>query len=172
MTEFRGEYKNFWQRFFTLRNLDYFINCFVATSLIVIFNLEKIYTIIIGSALLIISVYFTIYKSRNNIHLIAFEKNTIILFGETFNTQWKKVLDIKKTNIELKCIASRQVCGTMFYFTLKNVKNSYNVNLFNTFSDEKIIQMFTEFKNNKKEKIIIDEKLIIIRIQNKIEKCQ
>ena len=172
MTEFRGEYKNFWQRFFTLRNLDYFINYFVATSLIVIFNLEKIYTIIIGSALLIISVYFTIYKSRNNIHLIAFEKNTIILFGETFNTQWKKVLDIKKTNIELKCIASRQVCGTMFYFTLKNVKNSYNVNLFNTFSDEKIIQMFIEFKNNKKEKIIIDEKLIIIRIQNKIEKCQ
>lgn len=173
MVTFEGKYKNFYRRFFSLENLDLLINSIVLSSLIIIFDLSKTYTIIIGLILLIISIYIIINKSKSDINKITFEDNSIVLNGETFNRKWKKLLDIKKTYIEIQSIGSRRgLCGATFYLKLKNKKDTYIINSFETFSDEGIFEIFNEFKNHKGEKIIIDEKLVLSRIQEKIEKCQ
>ncbi|WP_026729452.1 hypothetical protein [Flavobacterium denitrificans] len=173
MITFESEYINFNQRLFTLRNLSFFIEFIIYSSLIIFFNLSKFYTIIIELFLLAICCFIIISRSKINIDLITFQENRIILNGETFNTKWIKSIDIKETYIQIKSIGSREgLRGAVFYLEIKNKNDNYIINAFETYSDEGIIEIFSEFKKFKDEKIIIDEKLIILRIQEKIEKCQ
>ncbi|WP_343697703.1 hypothetical protein [Flavobacterium sp.] len=97
----------------------------------------------------------------------------ILLEGEIFNNKLTKEINLKETQIELKGIPSRSgLKSVIFYIRLKNKKDYYTINPLNTFSDQQIIEIFTEFKNLKGEKIIMDEKIDLLRIQEKIEKCQ
>ena len=74
--------------------------------------------------------------------------------------------------IILKSIASRRgICGVIFYLKLKNLRKTYILNSFETYSDKELLEIFNEFKKFKEEKIILDERLVIYRIQEKIEKC-
>jgi len=173
MITFESEYKNFNQRFFSLSNLAFFIEFTLLSPIIIIFNLSLFLTIIIEALLLIICVFIIINRSKSNIDIITFEENNIILHGETFNTKWLKPINIKESYIEINSIGSRQgIRGATFYLKIKNKKDNYILNLFETYSDEGIIQIFNEFKKSKEEKIIIDERLVLLRIQEKIEKCQ
>ena len=173
MITFESEYKNFNQRFFRLSNLFFFIEFILLSPIIIIFNLSLFLTIIIEALLLIICVFIIINRSKNNIDIITFEENNIILHGETFNTKWLKSINIKESYIEIHSIGSRQgIRGATFYLKIKNKKDNYILNSFETYSDEGIIQIFNEFKKSKEEKIIIDERLVLLRIQEKIEKCQ
>ncbi|MDQ6469622.1 hypothetical protein RB619_03120 [Flavobacterium sp. LHD-80] len=173
MTTFESEYINFNQRLFTLRNLSFLIEFLIYSSLIIFFNLSKFYTIIIELFLLAICCFIIISRSKTNVDLITFQENRIILNGETFNTKWIKSIDIKETYIQIKSIGSRKgLRGAVFYLEIKNKNDNYIINSFETYSDEGIVEIFSEFKKFKDEKIIIDEKLIILRIQEKIEKCQ
>lgn len=173
MITFESEYKNFNQRFFRLSNLFFFIEFILLSPIIIIFNLSLFLTIIIEALLLIICVFIIINRSKSNIDIITFEENNIILHGETFNTKWLKSINIKESYIEIHSIGSRQgIRGATFYLKIKNKKVNYILNLFETYSDEGIIQIFNEFKKSKEEKIIIDERLVLLRIQEKIEKCQ
>jgi hypothetical protein len=174
MITFESEYKNFNQRLFTLRNLAFLIEFSIYSSLIIFFNLSKFYTIIIGLFLLAICGFIIINKSKSNVDLITFEENRIIINGETFNTKWLKTLNIKETSVEIQSNGpSRQgLRAAIFYLKIKNKKDSYIINSFETYSDEGIIEIFNEFKKFKNEKIIVDERLTILRIQEKIEKCQ
>ncbi|CAC9973514.1 hypothetical protein [Flavobacterium panici] len=173
MISFESEYKNFNQRLFTLKNVSFLIEFFTYSCLIIFFNLSKFYTIIIGLFLLAICSFILISRSKTNIDLITFQENRIILNGETFNTKWIKSIDIKETYIQILSIGSRQgLRGAIFYLKIKNKEDHYIINSFDTYSDEGIIQIFNEFKKFKEEKIIVDETLILLRIQEKIEKCQ
>lgn len=170
MITFESEYKNFQQRLFSFENFA-FLGLFIFYSFLV-FSLKLLfyYTIIIELTLFMVFAIIIINRTKSKINLISFDENSIILNGETFNKQWKKVLNLKETNIAIKCISSRQgLRGVIFYIRLKNKKDTYTIN---SFSDEKIIEIFNEFKNLKGEKIIIDERLDILRMQEKIEKCQ
>jgi hypothetical protein len=173
MITFESEYKNFNQRFLRLNNLAFFIEFILLSSIVLVFNLSFFFTIIIETFLLIICCFIIIKRSKNNIDIITFKENSVILNGETFNKQWIKSLNIKETAIELKGIPSRAgLISVIFYIRLKNKKDYYLINSFNTFSDKQIIEIFNEFKNHKGEKIIVDEKIDLLRIQEKIEKCQ
>lgn len=173
MITFESEYKNFNQRFFRLTNLAFFIEFILLSPIIIIFNLSLFLTIIIESLLLIICVFIIINRSKSNIDIITFEENNIILHGETFNTKWIKSINIKESYIKIRSIGSPQgIRGATFYLKIKNKKDNYILNSFETYSDEGIIQIFNEFKKSKEEKIIIDERLVLLRIQEKIEKCQ
>jgi len=174
MITFESEYKNFNQRLFTLRNLAFVIEFFIYSSLILFFNLPKFYTIIIGLFLLAICGFIIINRSKSNVDIITLEENSIILHGETFNTQWIKSLNIKQTSIKIQSSGSSRggLCGANFYLKIKTKEDNYIINSFETYSDEGIIQIFNQFKKSKNEKIIVDERLIILRIQEKIEKCQ
>ncbi|MDX6181531.1 hypothetical protein SGQ44_06680 [Flavobacterium sp. Fl-77] len=173
MITFESEYKNFNQRLFSLKNLLFLVNLIVISSVIIIFNLSIFYIIIIELFLLTIFVFIIINRSKSNIDIISFKENNIILNGETFNTKWEKIINIKETQIEIQSIGSKQgLRGAIFYLILKNKKDNYIINSFETYSDEGIMQIFNEFKKFKDEKIIIDERLVLLRIQEKIEKCQ
>ncbi|SNR37093.1 hypothetical protein [Flavobacterium sp. ov086] len=173
MITFESEYKNFNRRFFNLNNLAFFIEFTLLSPIILVFNLSILYTIIIEAFLLIICVFIIINRSKSNIDIITFEENSIILHGETFNVQWIKSLNIKETNIQIQINASRKgICRATFYLKIKTKKDNYIINSFETYSDEGIMQIFNEFKKFKDEKIIIDERLVILQIQEKIEKCQ
>ena len=120
----------------------------------------------------IILIKFIISKSKTNIHIISFNENNITFDGETFNKKWKKSINIKETKIVLKSLASRRgICSVIFYLKFKNDKETFIINSFETYSDEEILEIFNEFKKLKEEKIILDERLVIYRIQEKIEKC-
>ncbi len=116
----------------------------------------------------------TIYRSKKFfIQKISLDENMILLEGEIFNNKLTKEINLKETQIELKGIPSRSgLKSVIFYIRLKNKKDYYTINPLNTFSDQQIIEIFTEFKNLKGEKIIMDEKIDLLRIQEKIEKCQ
>jgi hypothetical protein len=174
MITFESEYKSFNQRLFTIQNLAFLIEFIIYSSLIIFFNLSKIYTVTIGLFLFAICGFIIINRSKNNVDLITFEENRIILSGETFNTKWLKSLNIKETSIEIQSSGSSRVglSGANFYLKVKNKEDNYIINSFETYSDEGIIQIFNEFKKFKEEKIIVDERLVLLRIQEKIEKCQ
>ena len=173
MMTFEGDYKKFPRRFFSVGNLDLLVNYVALSSLVFVLNFSKIYNIIIALVLLIIFIYYILNRNKSNINRITFEENNILLHGETFNTEWIKKLDIQETSIKIESTPSRSgLSGVTFYLILKNKSNQYIINLFDTFSDEGIIEIFNEFKRLKGEKIIVDEKLILLRIQEKIEKCQ
>ncbi len=173
MITYESEYINFNQRLFTLRNLAFLIEFIIYSSLIIFFNLSKFHTIIIELFLLAICVFIIINRSKSNIDLITFEENSIILNGETFYTKWIKSINIKETYIQIQSIGSRQgLRSAVFYLKIKSRTDNYIINSFETYSDEGIIEIFNQFKKFKDEKIIIDERLVILRIQEKIEKCQ
>lgn len=173
MITFESEYKNFNQRFFRLNNLFFFIEFILLSPIIIIFNLSLFFTIIIEIFLVAICIYTIVNQNKSNIHIIALEENNIILHGETFNTKWEKSLNINEINIEIKSNSSRQgLRGVTFYLKLKNKKDNYIINSFQTFSDQQIIKIFNEFKNKKKERIIVDERIILLQIQEKIDKYQ
>jgi hypothetical protein len=173
MITYESEYINFNQRLFTLRNLAFLIEFIIYSSLIIFFNLSKFHTIIIELFLLAICVFIIINRSKSNVDLITFEENSIILNGETFYTKWIKSINIKETYIQIQSVGSRQgLCSAAFYLKIKSRTDNYIINSFETYSDEGIIEIFNQFKKFKGEKIIIDERLVILRIQEKIEKCQ
>ena len=173
MITFESEYKSFNQRLFSLKNFAYLISFIFYSYLIFILKILNFYTITIELAFLAFYVFTIIKNCKSNIDIITFEKNSILLHGETFNTKWIKSINIKESYIEIHSIGSRQgLCGATFYLKIKNKKDNYIINSFETYSDEGIIQIFNEFKRFKEEKIIIDEKLVLLRIQEKIEKCQ
>ncbi|QOG01475.1 hypothetical protein [Flavobacterium sp. MDT1-60] len=173
MITFESEYKNFSQRLFTSKNLVYFISFIFYSYLIFISKILNFYTITIELALFTFYAFTIINESKSNIDTVTFKENSIILHGETFNTKWIKSINIKKTYIQIQSIGSRQgLRSATFYLMLKNKKDNYVINSIDTYSDEGIIQIFNEFKKFKEEKIIVDERLILLRIQEKIEKCQ
>jgi hypothetical protein len=174
MITFESEYIKFQQRLLNFENLVAF-GLFIFFSYIVIFRFKLYFfhTIITEFTLFTILVIIIINKSKSNIDLISFEENTLILCGETFNKRWKKSLNLKETNIEIKSIPSRNgLQDVIFYLKIKNKNDNYIINSLNTFSDEGIIKIFNEFKKHKEEKIVFDERFAISRIQEKIEKCQ
>lgn len=173
MITFENEYKNFRQRLFSFDNFGY-VAVFIFYSCL-LFNLKLFnsYTIIIELILFVIFSIMIIKRSKSNIDLISIDEKNIVLNGETYNTKWKKSLNIKETYIQIQHNASRRgLCSETFYLNIKCKKDNYIINSFDTFSDEGILLIFNEFKNRKGEKIIIDEKLVLSRIQEKIEKCQ
>jgi hypothetical protein len=173
MRTFETEYKSFQQRLFNLKTFVFLALFIFYTYLIFNFKLLiPLYSIIIELLLSVFFITYIIYKSKTNIHIITFDEKKILLEGETFNKKWKKSINILETEIILKSIGSRTgICGVIFYINFKNLKNTYTLNSFETYSDEKILEIFNEFKRLKEEKIIIDEKIILNRIQEKIEKC-
>ncbi len=121
---------------------------------------------------LLFFIIFIIFDCKTNIQKITLDEEKIILEGENFNKKWKKSINLKETKIILKGIPSRNgICNVIFYLKFKNLKNTYTLNKFETFSDEEILEIFNEFKKLKEEKTILDERLVIYRIQEKIEKC-
>ena len=173
MKIFEGKYLNFRQRLINWKNLVFlfffFLYSFIIWNFVIIIDyaiLAELFCFFGFSA-------FYIYRSKNNIHKISIDKNIVILNGETFNKKWETIVEIAKIRIVLSTRASRQgICGCEFYIKLKNDNMNYCLSSFNSFSDEELISIFNEFKISKGEKIIINEKLILNRIQEKIIKCQ
>ncbi|MEN2402830.1 hypothetical protein GKZ90_0023790 [Flavobacterium sp. MC2016-06] len=173
MKVFEGEHKTFNERIFRFENLVFLI-FFIFLSYLIFNSDHTLYLAIIYEVILFIIFYvMTINHIKTNIHIITFDENEIILKGERFNQEWKKTLNLKETKIKVRGSTSKYgLRFVTFHIELKNKNNNYIINSFQTFSDEQIIKIFNEFKNLKGEKIIIDEKLDIMRIQKKIEKCQ
>ncbi|MCV2485406.1 hypothetical protein OD917_10755 [Flavobacterium sp. SH_e] len=176
MITFKGEHKNLRARIFSEQPFAYLFVFVIYTFVISRFFEDKnlkYYAYFLELALLILCIILALNSFKSIINLVTIDENKIILEGEDFNTKWKKSISLKETKIEAKCKGTRGgLCSTTFYLKLKNGKNSYTINSFQTFSDKQILEIFNEFKKYKGEKIIIDEKLDIMRIEEKIEKCQ
>ena len=176
MVTFKGEDKNLKARIFNEETL-FFLFLFIIYSFPIFsfFKDEnlKYYAYFLEFVLLILCITFAINTFKSIINIVIIDEKQVTLKGELFNTEWEKSLSLKGTKIEVKCKSSRSgLCRTTFYIKLKYEKKSYIINSFLTFSDGQILEIFNEFKKYKGEKIIIDEKLDIMRIQEKIEKCQ
>lgn len=173
MRTFETEFKSFHQRLFNLKTFTFLASFIFFTYLIL--NLKLLthsQSIIIQSLFSLFFIVFIIFESKTNIHKITLNNEKTILEGETFNKKWKKSISIKETKIILKGIPSRNgICSVIFYLKFKNLKNTYTLNKFETYSDEELLEIFNEFKKLKEEKITLDERLVIYRIQEKIEKC-
>ncbi|WPO77635.1 hypothetical protein [Flavobacterium sp. KACC 22761] len=176
MITFEGEYKNLKARIFSEKTFAFlFVFIFYSFILSHFFKDEnlKYYAYFLEFALLILCIALAVNTFKSIINVVTIDENKVILEGEVFNNKWEKSIPLKGTRIEVKGNASRSgLSGVTFYINLKNKKNKYNINSFQTFSDEQIIEIFNEFKKYKGEKIIIDERLYIMRIHEKIEKCQ
>jgi hypothetical protein len=173
MKTFDAEYRSFFQCLFNIINVIYLEYFILFGSSVFILKLEKPYLIIFEIVLFVIFILLAINKSKTHINKIIFQENNIELQGVTFNEEWKESINIKTTKIFLKSKGSKQgLCGATFFIDLKNSNNHFIINRFQTFSDQEIIEIFNELKKIKEEKIIIDEKLILNKIQEKIEKCQ
>jgi len=176
MITFEGEYKNLKTRVFSEKPFAFlFMFIFYSFILSYFFKDEnlKYYAYFLELALLTLCIKLATNAFKSIINKVIIDESNIKLEGEIFNKEWKTVIPLKEIKIEAKGNPSRKgLCGVTFYIKLKTKDNSYIINSFQTFSDEQIIEIFNEFKKYKGEKIIVDEKLYIMRIQEKIEKCQ
>lgn len=176
MITFEGKYKNLKARIFSEEPFAFlFVSIFYSFILSYFFKDEnlKYYAYFLELALIILFVILTINTFKTIINKVTFNESNIKLEGEIFNKEWEKVIPLKEIKIEAKGNPSRSgLCDVTFYIKLKSKDNSYIINSFQTFSDKQILEIFNEFKKYKGEKIIIDEKLYLMRIQEKIEKCQ
>lgn len=176
MVTFEGEHKNLKARIFSKKSFA-FLFLFIFYSFILSYFFEnknlKYYAYFLELVLLILCIILTINTFKSIINKVIIDESNIKLKGENFKTEWEKVISLKETKIEVKGNSSRSgLSGVTFYIKLKTKDNSYIINSFQTFSDKQIIEIFNEFKKYKEEKIILDEKLYLMRIQEKIEKCQ
>lgn len=176
MITFEGDNKDLNARFFSQNSFAFLFVYLLYSFIISLFfkneNL-KYYAYFLELILLILFILVTINTSKSIINLVTINENEILLKGEVFNKEWEKSIPLKEAKIEVKGNPSRSgLSGVTFYINLKNEKDKYTINSFQTFSDEQIVEIFNEFKKYKGEKIILDEKLYIMRIQEKIEKCQ
>ncbi|MHC0444897.1 hypothetical protein ACWA1F_05775 [Flavobacterium sp. 3-218] len=175
MITFEGNYKNLKARIFSKRPIGYLFVFIIYSFVLSIFFEDKnlkYYAYFLELVLLVLCIILIKNSFKRIINLVTIDENKITLKGEVFNANWEKSIPLKGTKIEVKGNPSRSgLCSVTFYINLKNGKNKYTINPFQTFSDEQIVEIFNEFKKYKGEKIILDEKLYIMRIQQKIEKC-
>ncbi len=169
-----GKYLSYTQRLIHWRMLVCVYVFLLYSYLIFNFSLIKEFAIYIEIINFIICASVYLHKTKKNIHKIGFDKDdNIILEGETYNKIWEDLINLDQSKIFIKGKPSRTgICGVLFKIKLKNTKVNYTINLFNNFTEKEILDFFNEFKHRKKEKIILDEKLILNRIQEKIDKCQ
>ncbi|MCD0472007.1 hypothetical protein [Flavobacterium sp. JAS] len=176
MITFEGEYKSFKARIFSQKTLGFlFVFIFYSYIFSRFFEVDtlKYYTYFLEFVFFVLFITVTINTSKNIIDKISIDENNITLSGENFNENWKKSLNIKETNIQIRINASQKgIRGSTFYLKIKNKKDNYTINSFETYTDEGIMHIFNAFKKFKDEKIIIDERLVILQIQEKIEKCR
>ena len=173
MKSFQGKKFSLIQRLLYVRNLIYIISLFFYSYLILIFkpvNDYKFLLIFLLSIFLLLKFYL---KTRLIINKITFENNNILFEGDKFNTTWKKSIEITNSEIFIISEGSKTgICGAKFHLKFKNKKDNYILNYYQNFSNHELVKIFKEFKSIKEEKIIIDEKLLLNRIQEKIVKCQ
>lgn len=169
MKSFQGKYSNFNQRLFKKNNFIYLI-VFIFYSYL-FFRID-FYLLLIESLMFTTLVYLIIRNSKTDIYKIEFKDDLIIFFGETYNTKWKEIIQIKSTKILLKGKPSRNICSREYYLEFITNENKYFLNSLNTYSDQVVLSIFNCFKEKKGEKIIYDEKYLIESVQNKINQCQ
>jgi hypothetical protein len=169
MKSFQGKYSNFNQRLLNINNFIYLI--FFIFYTFISFRIDY-YLLLIESLMFIILVYLIIRNSKTDIYKIDFNDDSIIYYGETFNTKWEESTKINNTRILLKGKPSRNICSREYYLEFISKEKKYYLNNLNTYSDEGILLIFNYFKEKKGEKIIYDEKFLIERVQNKINQCQ
>ena len=171
MKEFKGIYLNFTSRL--LFRKEYIIVFIFHTYLIFNFPLIKNYNILIEIIFFLIITKLLIFKTKSIVYKISFNENNVILLGENFNKKWKKIISLEEIRLVLKSESSRAgLRSAIFYIQLKSGKLNHDINVFSNFKDEQIIEIFDEFKLRKVEKITLDERLIILRLKEKIIKCQ
>ncbi len=168
MKSFEGKHLNFKQRLFTKYNLAYLV-IFIFYSYLC-FTIDY-YFIAIESLLFIILIFLITKNSKTYIYKVLFKDENIIFFGERFNKEWKENIKLNEVKIVLKGKPSRNICSREYYLCFINKNNRYQLNHLNTFSNEEILKIFNYFKEKKNEKINYDEKYLIERIQEKIDKC-
>lgn len=176
MVTFEGQHKNLNSRIFSEKSLV-FLTVYLFYSFILSYFFEdenlKYYAIFIEFVLSILFIIITINTFKSIINKVTIDENNVTIIGEIFNNEWKKSIPLNEIKIEAKGNPSRSgLCGVTFYIKIRTKKNSYIINSFQTFTDKQILEIFNEFKKFKGEKIILDEKLYLMRIQEKIEKCQ
>ena len=124
MITFEGEYKNLKARIFSKKPFAFlFVYIFYSFIFSYFFKDEnlKYYAYFLELALLILFIILTINTFKSIINKVTIDENNIKLEGEIFNKEWKKIISLKESKIEVKGNPSRSgLRGVTFYIKVKN----------------------------------------------------
>ncbi|WP_281322239.1 hypothetical protein [Flavobacterium aestivum] len=130
---------------------------------------EEDYGELIGLVFFIIAaLLYTIENYINSINFISeirIDKEKITLIGYEFNSKWEEKIDIKRTEIKIKSKGGKS--NIQYLLRLSCDKEVYDINKLFNWDYFTIVEIYKEFKKNKEEKIILDEKFILDNVLNK-----
>lgn len=104
-------------------------------------------------------------RTKTYFHEVTIENNTLILKGDNLNKPMIIELPVSETTIQIKPKKRSEFC---LYFSYQGQKHTIN-RLFN-WNYSELIDLFYEFKRQKGEKIIWDEKYLIEHMEKKINR--
>ena len=167
-TESKKFLLRFWNKFklYTLPLVVVFILLFSKQI-----NLNSNFLLIV-TLYLLLTVFYSIIYSKNEIYKICFNENKLTFFGKKYNYIWEEEFLISETKIKLKVISNKNYCSKVYYLDIQSKKTKYLINNENNWKQIEILNIFKTFKELKKEKIIIDEQLILNSLIDNIKKCQ
>ncbi|AYB29329.1 hypothetical protein [Chryseolinea soli] len=114
--------------------------------------------------------FFAVVRARTFIYEVRFLDGNLLVAGSHYNTRWEKQFDIRTTVVQIK--SQGRGPGRVNYF-LRMVSGGKKVDINRSLNWDytALLTIFNEFKRNKGEKIIFDEKYYL-EIMEKKEKAR
>ena len=109
---------------------------------------------------------FLIFSTKRFVSEIEFNHQTISISGYDFNTIWRETYNLEDVNIKIRSVA-RGKGRYEYVLRFSTPKTNYIINDLFNWNYFELIKIFTEFKNSKNEKIILDEKFMIDNMEKK-----
>lgn len=118
---------------------------------------------------LFVFISITYDESKEFVYKIEFENENVRISGSNFDNDWIEKFEIKKVNIHIRKRVSKTGSVIGYKIVFKSAKKKITLNRLNNWNNFALLQIFTEFKKLKGEKITIDEKSLIDGIKKKAE---
>lgn len=118
---------------------------------------------------LFVFISITYDESKEFVYKIEFENENVKISGSNFDNDWIEKFEIKKVNIHIRKRVSKTGSVIGYKIVFKSAKKKITLNRLNNWNNFALLQIFTEFKKLKGEKITIDEKSLIDGIKKKAE---
>lgn len=127
--------------------------------------------IVVLSFLYVLSlmIIITLVPAKKYIYQIRITSSEIKFYGKNFNKEWLEKFELKNTNIQI--IEHKSKAGTIVGYKIifKSANKKITVNKLYNWNNFNLYKLFTEFKNAKGEKIILDEKFLLDGIKKRAE---
>lgn len=119
--------------------------------------------------ILFVLLIITLNESKKYIYEVRIDSNEIKFYGYDFDKEWIEKCQIKDVAIQISEHRSKSGGIIGYCIIFKNANKKVTINKLYNWNNFTLYKLFTEFKKEKGERIIIDEKSLLDGIKKRAE---